>query len=134
MTAFDRAVFKTRLKGRKGTIEALLGDRGGLEIERTADDIERALGRQEREREAEKLDSLSHELEDVNHALAKFTPSGLEILGDYGTCEVCGEEISHSRLSVIPQAKLCLIDQEMEEGNPRVQSRGRFMPGNGGWD
>ncbi len=66
---------------------------GGLE--ESADEVE----------EYSSLLSVEHALElklkRVNEALEKIDK------GDFGKCEKCGEDISHERLSIIPETKVC---------------------------
>jgi RNA polymerase-binding transcription factor len=50
------------------------------------------------------LDDLEIELRDVEHALHRLEE------GTYGTCEVCGEPISESRLEATPTARVCRED------------------------
>lgn len=37
--------------------------------------------------------------------------------GTYGKCEKCGKKIPESRLSAQPYARLCIQDQEIDEGH-----------------
>lgn len=46
--------------------------------------------------------SLSDQLRDVEHALAKFDQ------GEYGKCETCGKEIAEARLEAMPAARHCI--------------------------
>jgi RNA polymerase-binding protein DksA len=39
--------------------------------------------------------------------------------GEFGTCEVCGEEIARKRLEAVPQATLCLSCKQKEEKSGR---------------
>jgi RNA polymerase-binding transcription factor DksA len=45
---------------------------------------------------------LKHELEEVDHALAKIDE------GTYGLCETCGEAIAPARLEAKPAARFCI--------------------------
>lgn len=59
-------------------------------------DVERAL--------LEQADALAAELDDVESALRRMDE------GTYGTCEVCGGEISDARLEAMPAMRLCARD------------------------
>jgi len=47
-------------------------------------------------------DQLRRELDDIEHALARMDE------GTYGTCEVCGGEISAARLELLPATRFCI--------------------------
>lgn len=49
-----------------------------------------------------KATSLKEALEDVDHALTKFSE------GTFGTCEDCGKQISEARLEAMPSARFCM--------------------------
>ena len=48
------------------------------------------------------LNQLNEQLDEVEHALAKFDQ------GTYGLCERCGEPIAEARLEAMPAARLCI--------------------------
>ncbi len=50
---------------------------------------------------------LQAQLQDVEDALEKIEK------GEYGKCEVCGEEISEKRLMVLPSARTCREHMEI---------------------
>lgn len=52
-----------------------------------------------------------HELDEVNHALAKIEN------GTYGICESSGREIRLERLRVAPQARYCMEEAEKLEAD-----------------
>jgi DnaK suppressor protein len=45
---------------------------------------------------------IKEKLNEVEHALAKFTK------GTYGLCDICGQPIDPARLEALPEANLCL--------------------------
>ena len=47
-------------------------------------------------------DQLRRELDDIEHALARMDD------GTYGTCEVCGGQISDARLEMLPSTRFCI--------------------------
>ena len=47
-------------------------------------------------------DQLRRELDDIEHALARMDD------GTYGTCEVCGGQISDARLEMLPATRFCI--------------------------
>jgi DnaK suppressor protein len=48
------------------------------------------------------LNQLNDQLDDIDHALAKFDS------GTYGLCEVCGEPIAEARLEAMPATRFCI--------------------------
>lgn len=52
------------------------------------------------------LNELINEVRLIDEALAKLSN------GDFGVCEMCGEEITKKRLKAIPYAKLCIDCKE----------------------
>ena len=40
--------------------------------------------------------------------------------GDYGMCMTCGGKIAKKRLSIIPHAKFCIVCQNAEERNKKI--------------
>jgi RNA polymerase-binding transcription factor DksA len=48
------------------------------------------------------LNQLNEQLDEVEHALAKFDQ------GTYGLCERCGEQIAEARLEAIPATRFCV--------------------------
>ncbi|HEX3271916.1 MAG TPA: TraR/DksA family transcriptional regulator [Ktedonobacterales bacterium] len=61
---------------------------------------------QDREDTSDTLGALQGQLDEVEHALAKFA------VGTYGVCERCGRPIPLARLRVLPEAR---YDVEYEE-------------------
>jgi RNA polymerase-binding transcription factor DksA len=49
-------------------------------------------------------------LSDIAAALAKIDA------GTYGVCEICGKPIGAERLTAIPWARLCIVDQRKQDG------------------
>jgi len=47
-------------------------------------------------------DQLRRELDDIEHALARMDD------GSYGSCEVCGNQISEARLEMLPATRFCI--------------------------
>lgn len=56
----------------------------------------------EREKDFSLLEQLEAELGDLEAALRKVEE------GTYGTCEICGKEISAERLEALPGARTCI--------------------------
>lgn len=56
----------------------------------------------ERSRDLAIDDNLDHQLNQINHAL------DLMDSGDYGKCEVCGQEIPFERLEALPYTTFCI--------------------------
>ena len=64
-------------------------------------------------------------LKKIEHAIAKIDD------GNYGVCEICGEDISAARLKVRPVAQLC-IDCKQEQENLERRFSGRQEEEEGG--
>lgn len=88
--------FATKDVNIKGNWDAKRINGQDTDMEEKADEVE----------EYDNLLSLEHSLElrlkDVTTALEKIAT------GNYGICEKCGKEIEQERLSVAPEAKLCI--------------------------
>ena len=66
---------------------------------------------QDREDSSDALSALQAQLEEVEHALAKFAT------GTYGVCERCGRPIPLARLRVLPEARYDVeYEEEVEAG------------------
>jgi RNA polymerase-binding transcription factor DksA len=50
------------------------------------------------------LNQFEEQLEDVDHALAKFDD------GSFGLCEQCGKPIGEARLEAMPATRFCIDD------------------------
>jgi DnaK suppressor protein len=48
------------------------------------------------------LNQLNDQLDEIEHALAKFDE------GTYGLCEVCGNPVSDARLEAMPATRFCI--------------------------
>jgi DnaK suppressor protein len=48
------------------------------------------------------LNQLNDQLDEIEHALAKFDK------GTYGLCEVCGNPVSDARLEAMPATRFCI--------------------------
>jgi RNA polymerase-binding transcription factor DksA len=67
---------------------------------------------QDREDTSEALRALQAQLDEVEHALAKFAT------GAYGICERCGRPIPLARLRVLPEARYDVeYEEEVEAGS-----------------
>ncbi len=88
--------FATKDKNLEGNWDAKRAAAEDTDMEEKADEME----------EYDNALSLEHSLEsklkDVNLALEKIAAQ------NYGLCEKCGKEIEEDRLSVCPEAKLCM--------------------------
>ncbi len=59
---------------------------------------------------------LSDALADVEHALEKYEA------GNYGVCDLCGQQIEPARLEALPQASLCFECKTRQTKNARSKS------------
>ena len=113
MTNEEKQVLRGILTSHKRDVLRSLRDLSGLAIERVPDPIENTRNKESREEEAQRIDSLSDQLGEIEVALEKLAE------GDFGICEVCDEEIPMGRMVVNPTARLCVRDQERKERNNR---------------
>jgi RNA polymerase-binding transcription factor DksA len=85
-------VLRVRLSGIKSDVtQSHSGDSAEQAQERENDEVVDAIGNE-----------TSRSIRDVQAALERIAND------TYGTCEECGESIGEARLSVIPEATLCL--------------------------
>jgi DnaK suppressor protein len=66
----------------------------------------------DRERDLSLLNSLEHEMDEVQAALDRLED------GTYGRCEACGRSIDHDRLGALPATRYC-VDHEQSREAPR---------------
>lgn len=85
------------LAGELASIPQHLADRGSETIEEETDLM--------------LLSTEGRRLDDINRALRKLYNEPEQ----FGTCEVCGNEIQFERLDLVPWARLCLDHQRAEE-------------------
>jgi DnaK suppressor protein len=92
--------------------EVLLGQLASIKVDRNiaaiekGDEIDLATGEISRELDA-KISMRQHrQLKEIEDALERLK------LGDYGSCEDCGEPIPEQRLRLFPAARLCVRCQE----------------------
>jgi DnaK suppressor protein len=63
----------------------------------------------DRERDLSLLESLEHEMDEVQAALDRLED------GSYGKCEVCGRPIGDERLEAVPETRYCIEHERMRE-------------------
>jgi DnaK suppressor protein len=106
----DMQTFETLLLSMKAEIESnmarLWAEREAISTETDIIEMEDEVSLQnESVREAALLKQQRHELEEIEHALAKIKN------GTYGICEIGGDAISLERLRAIPYARNCIEDE-----------------------
>ncbi|EFI34485.1 transcriptional regulator, TraR/DksA family [Desulfonatronospira thiodismutans ASO3-1] len=78
------------------------------------------------------LDSQARsELNHIDHALDRM------IIGNYGICDSCGQEISEARLQAVPWARYCrvCVNKAEEKTGPDTQEWEESpLPGTGSWE
>jgi DnaK suppressor protein len=111
----DIDTYREHLEQRR---EELLRDMGrhqmqgrDIEIEQDGDRGDRAAGELVQDVEFGAAENQQMILRQVEEALRQIEE------GEYGVCQVCGEEIEADRLNAVPWATRCLEDQKKQEGD-----------------
>ena len=84
-------------------------DKLSSDVDLFADPVDRAMTESSNTIELRKRDRERKLLQKIKEAIQRTED------GTYGVCEECGEEISDSRLSVRPEATLCINCKEDQE-------------------
>jgi DnaK suppressor protein len=90
----------------------------------TADDRESEL---EESAQIDRMNRLRYQLDERGHTMVRAIEAALERIaaGTYGRCRNCEEEISPSRLKVLPTATLCIDCAESIEKKKSRQQEGK---------
>jgi len=94
------------LKRKEAELVHVLRERGGIEIERSADPMDEIQSASERDLAIGNVDRESTLLRDVKGALGRIHD------GSFGACIDCESEISAKRLKAVPWALRCIRCQE----------------------
>lgn len=107
-------LYKTKLEEEKKLLEDELSSMGKLDKETgeweaippsqsapEADESDMADRTEDYEERSAITDTLDQRLDDINNALQKIESA------NYGTCEVCGNQIEEDRLEANPAARTC---------------------------
>jgi DnaK suppressor protein len=106
MTDADIGRLRYLLRTKQTSLEELLAQRDGIEVQRTADPSDEAQSALDRELTICALDRKSRLLTAIRVALQRIDE------GTYGLCLACEGDISIKRLSAIPWATFCIRCQE----------------------
>jgi RNA polymerase-binding transcription factor len=111
----ELARFKTILEARITDLERGIGQRDGIAIEQSPDELDEIQRASERDLAICNIDRGSRQLRDARAALRRIQD------GSFGLCEECEAEIQLKRLVAIPWASLCIYCQEALDCREPVQ-------------
>jgi DnaK suppressor protein len=94
------------LDARRAELERLTGNREGLAVQTSPDQLDQIQNTNERKMAVAHLERHSVTLRDVRDALRRVDS------GMFGICQSCENEISPKRLAAVPWASSCLRCQE----------------------
>jgi DnaK suppressor protein len=124
MTKSELNRFRGILTLRVAELERFTGQREGIAVERSADQLEEIQAASQRAVAVCNLDREFHELRNVRAALSRIQD------GSFGVCLDCDQDIHPKRLAAVPSAALCIRCQEAADGNLEgAQAPGRALLG-----
>ena len=106
MTKSERKQYEAVLESKEAELAGRLGNRDGIEIEKTADPLDEVQSAGERELAIRNLHRQSDLLRKVRSALTRMSH------GTYGACLHCEGEINPKRLAAVPWTAYCIQCQE----------------------
>ena len=106
MSKIERKQYEAVLESKEADLGGRLGNRDGIEIEKTADPLDAVQSAGERELAIRNLDRDSNLLRKVRSALTRIAG------GTYGDCLHCEAEINRKRLAAVPWTAYCIQCQE----------------------
>jgi DnaK suppressor protein len=112
MTTNELTRFQAGLTARVAELERLVGQRDGIAIERSADQMDEFRRASERALAVSNLDRESRQLKDALAALRRIQE------GSFGTCLECEQDIPPKRLAAVPWTPFCIQCQESVDRNP----------------
>ena len=101
---------RAQLEHKTEELKQSLRQRGRIEVERAADDMDATLLAVERESATGELERASRLLRQIEAALVRIRN------GEYGVCLKCERQVSEKRLQAIPWALYCVECQESVDG------------------
>jgi len=111
MTKNELNRFRDILAAKVAELEPVIGQREGIKVERSADQLEEIQAASQRALAVCSLGRGFSQLRDARAALRRIEG------GSFGTCLECDEEIHPKRLAAIPWAHLCIECQEAVDRN-----------------
>jgi DnaK suppressor protein len=106
MSKSERRQYEAILESKEAELAGRLGNRDGIEIEKTADPLDEVQSAGERELAIRNLHRQSNLLRKVRSALTRIAR------GTYGVCLRCEAEINAKRLAAVSWAAYCIQCQE----------------------
>ena len=106
MSKTERKQYESILLSMESDLAGRLGNRDGIEIEKTADPLDEVKSAGERELAIRNLHRDSSLLRKVRSALARLAD------GTFGECLHCDAEIKAKRLAAVPWTPYCIQCQE----------------------
>ena len=103
--------FQEILQRKEAELVQLLRKRDGIEIEKSADEMDQIQNATEREMAIRNADRDSTLLRDVKATLRRLEE------GSFGTCIECESAISPKRLAAVPWASRCIQCQDAADGD-----------------
>ncbi len=111
MTKKELNRFRDILAAKVAELEPVIGQREGIKVERSADQLEEIQAASQRALAVCNLDRDFSQLRNARAALRRIEE------GSFGTCLECDEEIHPKRLAAIPWAQFCIECQEAVDHN-----------------
>jgi DnaK suppressor protein len=116
MTKQELNKYKDVLRKKEAELMRVIGNREGIEIEKSPDALDEVQHAAERELAIRNLDRDSALLRNVRSALVRVDE------GSYGVCLHCEEDISAKRLNAVPWAAYCITCQELADRHQNSNS------------
>ncbi len=113
MTGNELSRFRAVLTARVAEMERRMGQRDGIAVEKSADQLDEIQAASERTLAVCNLDREFNELRDARAALHRLQE------GTFGTCQECDQDIHPKRLAAVPWAPLCIQCQEAADSYRR---------------
>jgi DnaK suppressor protein len=123
MTKTDMERFRAVLIARVAELERFTRHRDGIEVERSADQLEEIQMAAQRALAVSNLDRESSQLRDARAAISRIEG------GSFGTCQECDKDIHPKRLAAVPWATFCIRCQEAADGNVDAANVEEMRPG-----
>ncbi len=109
--------YRPLLEARAAELRESLARRHGIEIEPSAEEMERTMQAAERDLVSATLDEGHRKLREVEAALVRLDK------GKFGECLRCGDQIPERRLDALPWAAFCIGCQEEADRLHRLVRR-----------
>jgi DnaK suppressor protein len=111
MTQNELNRFQAVLTARVAELEHVTRHRGGITIERSADQLDELQAASQRALAVCSLDREFNQLRDAHSAVRRIQE------GSFGICQECDEDIHPKQLAAVPWAAFCIRCQEAVDRN-----------------